>query len=285
VTSFRQGSKKDVKRSWPRLLKSLRPLRALMLLGFALAGLSAAAGAVWASLLGPLVSAILVGGQGHWGSFILDAADLRWKLPAAIVGVAVFKALAGWVHGGVMSNVAQRFLRKLRGEVYATLLAQPPVWYDKHHSGDLSARFSADLNQVEHSTNQALTSVGKDALSVLALLALCFLKDWKLSLIVFLVIPGTLVPVLRFARSTRRAAQSSQGAVGAIATIAAEQLNNLVVVQAFRAEGQALSRFDAEQERYLHAMKRSLFVRGAYSPTTEFLGVLGVAAAVALGSR
>ena len=54
--------------------------------------------------------------------------------------------------------------------------------------------------------------------------------------------------------------------------LVSEQLQNLPVVQTYRAEGRALERFDAEQARYLAVMKRSLFIRGAFSPTTEFLG-------------
>jgi subfamily B ATP-binding cassette protein MsbA len=67
--------------------------------------------------------------------------------------------------------------------------------------------------------------------------------------------------------------------------MATEQLNALPVVQALRAEGPSLARFDAEHARYLQAMRRSLFIRGAFSPTTEFLGVLAVAGALVLGTK
>jgi subfamily B ATP-binding cassette protein MsbA len=56
-------------------------------------------------------------------------------------------------------------------------------------------------------------------------------------------------------------------------------------VLAYRGEARALERFDAEQEHYFTAIRRSLLLRGAFTPTVEVLGIVGVALAVAFGAR
>ena len=246
---------------------------------------AATAGAVWASLVGPLLRSLIGGGDITWGPFRLERTDLTFKLPLAIVAVAVLKAVASWLHAGLMSRVSQGVLSRLREELYGQLLVLPPRWFEQRHSGELLSRFTSDVAQLEFSAGQALASVTRDSLQVLGLLVVCLVTDWRLFLVFFIVLPGTIIPVSRFARGARKEATKSQASLGQLSMLAAEQLHNLPVVQTFRAEARALQRFDAEQDRYLAVMKRSLFIRGAFSPTTEFLGIIGIALAMVVGTR
>lgn len=273
------------KRVWLRVLRRTAPFRGALALAVALSLVSAVAGSIWASLVGPLLRGVLGGGDATWGPFVLTRAELVVTLPLAIVAVAALKGLSSWLHTGVMSRVAQGTLSELREALYGRLLVLPPRWFEQRHSGELLSRFTSDVAQLEFAAGQALSALTRDTLQVLGLITVCFVTDWRLALVVFLVLPGTIIPVSRFARGVKKTATRSQASLGQLSMIAAEQLHNLPVVQAYRAEGAALARFDAEQQRYLAVMRRSLFLRGAFSPTTEFLGVLGVAAAVVLGVR
>lgn len=273
------------KRIWLRVVARTRPYRGVLALSVLASLLAAGAGAAWASLVGPLLKGLMQGGEASWGPFAFAGSDLATKLPLLIVAAATVKAVSSFFHSGLSGTVAQRVLARLREELYGRLLSLPPKWFEARHSGELLSRFTSDVAQLEFSAAQALSSITRDTLQVLALLVVCFITDWRLFLVTFVVLPGTIIPVNRFARSARKAATKSQASLGQLSLLVSENLNNLPVVQAYRAEQQALQRFDDEQARYLTAMKRSLFVRGAFSPTTEFLGVLGVGAAIFVGSR
>ena len=138
---------------------------------------------------------------------------------------------------------------------------------------------------MEFAVTQALSSYVKDGLQILALLATCLLIDAKLFLLTFVVMPLTVLPVRAFARSLKKVAHRSQTSLGALTTLTAEQLQALAVVQAYGGTPRALAAFEAESERYLGEMRRSLLLRGAYSPTVEVMGMVGVAVAVAWGAR
>ncbi|MGV3622095.1 MAG: ABC transporter transmembrane domain-containing protein, partial [Archangium sp.] len=273
------------KRIWLRVLRRVTPFRGELAGAVFLSLLAASAGSVWASLVGPLLRGVLGGGAMSWGPFELSRDDLMWKVPLAIVGVAAVKGISSWLHAGLMGRVSQGTLSKLRDELYGRLLVLPPKWFEQRHSGELLSRFTSDVAQLEFASGQALSALTRDSMQVLGLLTVCFVTDWRLALVVFLVLPGTIIPVSRFARGVKKTATKSQASLGQLSMIAAEQLHNLPVVQAYRAEDAALSRFDEEQDRYLSVMRRSLFLRGAFSPTTEFLGIIGVAAAVVVGTR
>lgn len=269
--------------NYRRLLGYLRPHLGLLAAAVLAACLAALAGALWSRLVGPLLKSVLLKESVRVGSFEVGPEDLFWKLPLAVVAAAAVKAFCTWVHVGWMKRISQDVLLKLRCQIYERLLKLSPRYYEQKHSGDLVARFTADISQVEFAVGQALSSWVKDPLQVLAQLLVCAFIDPRLFVLAFLVIPAMAWPVSRFAKALKKTARASQASIGALSQLTSEQLQNLVVVQAFRAEAAALARLDKEQDSYLNVMKRSLFVRGAFTPTLEVLGVVGIAVAVGFG--
>ncbi len=268
-----------------RLLGYLRPYRGLLLAGLGASLLAAVAASAYAWLVGPLLRAVLTGAPVELAGMTLPGEHLLRVLPLMVVGVAAVKATASFLQGGWMQRLGQRVMADLRADLYERLLAQPPAFFEQRHSGELLTRFTADVPLVEFAVTQALSSYVKDGLQLLALLASCFLIDAKLFLLTFVVMPLTVLPVRSFARSLKKVANRSQNSLGALTALTAEQLQALPVVQAHDGAPRALQAFEAESERYLGEMRRSLFLRGAYSPTVEVMGMVGVALAVAWGAR
>lgn len=265
-----------------RLLGFVRPYRLELALSILASLVGAAAAAGYAYLVGPLLKSLLTGNGLHGRTLGLPAGT---AIPLAIVAVALAKALAGLLQGGWTGSVGQKVVRDLRVSLHARLLALPPAFLEGRHSGDLVSRFSGDVAQVEFAVSQALGAYLRDGLQVVALLAVCAYIDGRLFFLAFFVLPADALLVSRFSKAVKRIARSLQGSLGFVTALASEQLSNLAAVQAYRAEPLALARFDVEQEAYLSTMKRSLLLRGAYSPTVEWLGTLGVAAAVAFGAQ
>jgi subfamily B ATP-binding cassette protein MsbA len=263
----------------------LRPYRARVALAVVAACISAAAAATYAWLVGPLLKGVLLGGAVQLGPVLLQTSVWRWVLPAAVMAAALVKASAQFLQTGWMQSVGQRVLAAFRAEVFAHLVWVPARTLEDRASGDIVARLTADVAQLEFAVTQGLTSYVREGLQLVALLVLCAVLDWRLFLLSFVVLPVTLIPVLRFARAVKRAARSTQGSLGRLTALVGEQLHGLPILQAYGAEGRARARFDAEQTLYLREMDRSLLLRGSASPTVEFLGVTGLAVALAVGAR
>lgn len=268
-----------------RLLGYLAPHRAAVAGALLASSVAAGAAALYAYLIGPLLKAVLTGATVTLGPLSFSGRDLVTRFPLLVVGVAVAKALSQWAQGGLMQATGQKVMSTLRRDLYARLLELPPRFYETRHSGELLSRFTSDVAQVEFAVAQALGSYVKDSLQVLALLGVCLAVDVRLFLLAFIVLPAATVPVARFARSLKKVATRTQASLGQLTELAAEQLHNLPVIQAYRGVPRALDRFDEEQERYLTAMRRSLFIRGAFTPTLEVLGLVGVALAVGYGAK
>ena len=268
-----------------RLLGLLRPYRFRVALAVVAATISAAAAATYAGLVGPLLKGVLVGGPVSLGPLVFETGRWQTVLPLAIVAAAAVKAVSQLLQTGWMQTVGQRVLAAFRAEVFDHLVWTDARTLEDRASGDIVSRLTADVGQVEFAVTQALTSYVRDGLQLVALLVLCALLDFRLFLLSFVVLPVTLLPVMRFARAVKRAARATQGSLGRLTALVGEQLHGLPVLQAFGAEAQARARFDAEQRHYLSVMDRSLLLRGAASPTVELLGVTGLALALAVGAR
>lgn len=268
-----------------RLLSYLRPYRRLLVAGLGASLLAAAATSAYAWLVGPLLRAVLTGESVSLAGLQLPPDEMLRRLPLLVVAVAAVKATAQFLQGGWMQRLGQRVMADLRGFFYSRLLSQPPAFFERRHSGELLSRFTADIPLVEFAVTQALSSYVKDGMQILSLLVTCAMIDVKLFLLTFVVMPATVVPVTRFARSLKKVATRSQTSLGALTSLTSEQLQNLPVVQAYGGVPRALVTFDAEAERYLGEMRRSLFLRGAFSPTVEMMGIFGVALVVMWGAR
>lgn len=268
-----------------RLLGYLRPYRRLLAAGVCASLVAAAATSAYAWVVGPLLRAVLTDQPVTVAGVSLPGDVLLRRLPLVVVALALMKAFAQFLQGGLMQRLGQRVMADLRGFLYGRLLAQPPAFFERRHSGELLSRFTSDVPLVEFSITQALSSYVKDGLQAVALLATCFLIDAKLFLFTFIVVPVTVLPINRFARSLKKVAARSLQSLGALTSLTAEQLQNLPVVQAYGGQARALQSFDVEADKYLGEMRRSLFLRGAVSPTVELLGIAGVAMAVAWGAR
>jgi subfamily B ATP-binding cassette protein MsbA len=207
------------------------------------------------------------------------------RLPALLVGVALVKGLAGMAYARLMSYAGQRTVESLRRDVFAHLLKQPPRFFARHRTTELFSRLVNDVGQVEFSVSQAFGSYVKDVLQILALLGVCAALDLRLFFLAFIALPLAIVPVSQFARRAKRAARGTQAALGEMTALMGEQLHNLPIVQAFRAEPRALLRYDETEARYLQGMRRSLTIRGAFTPVLELLGMVGLALALSFGTR
>lgn len=271
--------------SFGKLLSRLKGHGPALAAAITSALVTAGAAAVFARLLGPLLQSVLLGENTQVAGWTLSNETMVRVLPAVIVAAAAVKALSQWMHGGLMTRIGQRVLKVLREDLYRTLLSLSPSWHQTRHSAELLNRFNTDVAAIEMSVTTALSSYVKDGLLIIALLGVCLSTDVRLSVLAFGIIPLTVLPVSRFARSVKRSQLSTQGSLDRLLRLTTEHLHHLPVVQAFQAEPQALNRFEEEQSHYLSEMKRSLFIRGAFTPTLELMGIAGVALCIGVGAN
>ena len=251
--------------------------------------------AAYVNLLGPVLEFLFTGrtqavaslarflpsslDPGGWLAQV-DRERVLAALPFVITTVALAKGLAYFGQFYLMGMVSQRVIADLRTALFDHLLGLSPSFFSKRHSGDLMSRFSADVQSVETAVSYAVSSYIRDGLTIVVMLVNCFVLDWRLSLMAFVAVPATFLPIVRIARRLKRVTQQSQSALGRISEMVQEALSGMRVVQAFGMEGWESERFREENRRWIRIMRRSFVVRALYSPLMEVMAAAGLSLAI-----
>ncbi len=271
-----------------RLLAYLRPHRFRVGLGVMATLSLAAATSLYAYLFGPLLKVLIGAGSEPvriaWVGEV-ERARVLTALPVALVATATFRAISQAFQSYLMQSAGQRVVADLRRSLYRRYLGLSQAWLSRAHSGDLVSRFGADVQAVEFALTFAFASYVKDGLLALSLLGVCASLDWRLLLVAMAAVPLAAWPITRFGRSLKGITERSQASLGRMTSQVGETIANVRVVQAFAREGAELERFESAQRGYLGLMRRSFLLRAAFTPVLELLGVVGVAATVALAAR
>ena len=180
----------------------------------------------------------------------------------------------------LMGTTSQRIIADLRGALFDHLLRLSPSFYPRRHPGDRLSRVGNDVQAVEAAVSTAIASYLRDGLTVVVMLVNCFIIDWKLSLVTFVAIPITILPVVRIAKRLKKVTVQSQATLGKISELVQETLSGIRVVQAYGMEAWESSRFRDENVRWLRYMRRSISVRAFSSPLMEVMAAVGLGIAI-----
>ncbi|MEI7704234.1 MAG: ABC transporter ATP-binding protein [Deltaproteobacteria bacterium] len=282
-------------RTYLRLLSYAAPYRWRFAAALACMAVLALATAMYVNLLGPVLEFLFTGRVDAMGSLARllpgDSGLAAWTrgvdrtqalrvLPWIVIAVALAKGFAFFGQAYLMGTTSQRIIADLRLALFDHLLRLSPSFFARRHSGDLLSRVNNDVGAVEAAVSNAVASYLRDGLTVIVMLVNCFLIDWKLSLVTFVAIPITILPVVGIAKRLKKVTTQSQSTLGKITELVQEALSGIRVVQAYGMEGWESSRFRGENERWLRYMRRSITVRAFSSPLMEVMAAVGIGIAI-----
>ena len=144
---------------------------------------------------------------------------------------------------------------------------------------------TADVASAESAAAQVVATLVRDISQAIALLVVCALIDIRLVIAAAIVVPGTLVPVRRFAARLRAIGRQQLEAQAEVALRAEQMLQGHRIVSAYNGQAFENRRFGRASAALLGVMRVSLRLRAAYSPTMEGLGVVAMALAIAYAGR
>ena len=182
-------------------------------------------------------------------------------------------------YGGIyiMIPIRTGVVRDLRNEFDDKLLHLPISFISEERKGDLLARFSGDIGEIENSILSILESLIKNPILILIyLVALCAIS-WQLTLFVLLVLPIAGYVMGVFGKRLKRDSLQGQTEWGQLMSMVEETLSGLRIIKAFNAERQITRRFLQANNHYRHTVSRVQARQGLAHPISEFLGTLTIA--------
>ena len=259
-----------------RLILTLKPHRgSLAVAGAALVGVSAAT-VMLAALLRPLFDRALSPGE---------LADGFWKLPLTLIGLYTIKGIFAFTSVYLLSRTAHRAAAVIRQQAFAALQRQGASFMERHHSGSLVSRLTADAEVLHALLSEHLASLCRDSLVVLGLMAWIFYLDPLLATLSLVVAPAVVWPTVRIGKRLRQVAQGARQRLGNLAVRTQESVTGARVVRAFGLQAQLEEGFRVENENLSRDRLEAARCLAFASPFMEFLGAIAAALVFVVSAR
>ncbi len=236
-------------------------------------GVVAAATAANAWLMEPLLDKIFVGRQ----------IALLWAVAVAVLGIATIKGLASYAQSILMYRVGQRVVADIQRALFRRLIGADLAFFHANPTGTLIARFVSDAGLLRNASANVLVGIGKDAITVVFLVAVMFYQDWALALASFVLFPVAVRPIASVGRRMRRATVNTQAEIGQFTTLLDQTFQGARHVKAYGMEAYETARADRMIESVNRLLNRAARIRSATSPVMETLGGIAVAGVILYG--
>ena len=262
LSLVRRLARDQIKPQLPRLVFAL----------FAMA-IAAAMTGLLAKLMEPILDDVFRAGRP----------DRLGAIALVVLTVFVVKGLATYAQGVTMNYVGMRIIANMQRKLFEHMIGADLAFFHANATGSLISRFISDASLLKAAVSDALTGLGKDTLTLLALVAVMFYQDWVLALISFFAFPTAILPISRLGKRMRRVSANTQAEMGQFMTLLEETFQGIRHVKAYGMERYEASRARAIIEKLFRLAQKAAKTRAASSPVMETLGGLAIVAVILYG--
>lgn len=196
-----------------------------------------------------------------------------------------FRNLARYMAMYYMAGVRIKGVRDIRDELYKKLLILPLAFYHKHKKGDVIARVTTDVQEVEYSIMNYLEVLIRDPITIIAYFAFMISMSPQLTLFVLIVLPLTGLIIGRIGRSLRKQSIIGQTKFAGLLAIIEESISGLRIIKAFNAIFYSENKFRGENKSYSKVLLGIYRRRDLSSPLSEFLSSVVIIVVLWFGGR
>ncbi len=198
-------------------------------------------------------------------------------LAALLVVMTFLKVGVTYMASYVIIPMRMGIVRDIRNMMYSKIVALPIGFFTSERKGDVIARMSGDVAEIENSIMSSLDMFFKNPVMIIVCLGMMIAISWQLTLFVFILLPIAGTVMGRIGKKLKRDSLEGQNQWGAIMSNIEETLGGLRIIKAFNAEGKVKARFAAENERFYMISKGVARRQALAHPMSEFLGTTAIA--------
>jgi len=230
---------------------------------------------------------ILVAGSTSAIAWLLDPAikklfiekdqSLIIFIPLMIILAFTTKGLSLYFAKATMISVGEEIKRKLQFDMVNSLIKTDTQIIDKKHSGKFISNLTYDVTHITNLLSNAILTLFKDSLTLIGLLTVMFLQNWKLALISIIMIPLASFASRKLGKRIGKVATEAQEKSGYLTTYLVELFKNHKLIKIFQKEDLEVNRADKHLAQLKDKNKKiqTVFVR--LSPIMETLTGIMVA--------
>ncbi|GAB1857389.1 ABC transporter ATP-binding protein [Flavobacteriaceae bacterium MHTCC 0001] len=188
-----------------------------------------------------------------------------------MIGALILEFLFQLVFIYYASWLGQNVVKDVRVKLFDHLLRFKMKYYDNSSVGVLITRSVTDMERIADIFGQGLFQIFKDLLAMLVVCGFMLLKSWKLSLIVFVMLPIVLYATRLFQKYMKRAFEEVRTEVSNLNSFVQERLTGMKILQLFARETIENEKFRQINERHKKGWLKTIWYNSIFFPIPEFI--------------
>jgi ATP-binding cassette, subfamily B, bacterial MsbA len=203
-----------------------------------------------------------------------------WTVPVALLGLFAIRGIAGFCAQYSLAAMSNRTMLALRKQLFEVLQTAHPSLF-------AGTTASALVNTVVYEVQigatllvNALLSLLKDSLTLMALMAYLLYLNWKLTIIVLAVFPAVALVMKLLSRRLHRITKASQAATDELAYVVEENVLAYRTVRLHHAQASQAKRFDTLNQRLRSLAMKSTIANSAMTPLTQMLAAIALSGVI-----
>lgn len=174
----------------------------------------------------------------------------------------------------VMIPMRTGIVRDIRVQVYNKVLSLPLGFFSQERKGDIIARMSGDVNEVENSITSSLDMLIKNPILILFYFGTLLFTSWQLTLFTLLVVPAMAWGMGALGKRLKRDSLEAQDKWSDTMSQVEETLSGLRIIKAFNAEEKMKRRFRRTADEHKRLVNKVAIRQASAHPVSEFLGTI-----------
>ncbi len=210
------------------------------------------------------------------GKIVLDYGKVEALIFICIIVIILFffKNLFRYLAMFFLAPLRNGVVKDLRNTIMNKVLCLPLAYYSDERKGDIMARATSDVQEVEWTIMTSIEMLFRDPISIVFSLVIMIVISPQLTLFVLVLLPLTGIIIGRVGKSLKKSSVIGQKKLGVLFSVLEETLSGLRVIKAFTAEEIMKKKFEALNDSYVNTMTIMYRRRDLASPLSEFLGTI-----------
>ena len=198
-------------------------------------------------------------------------------LAAALIVMTALKTGATYLSSYFIIPLRSGVVRDIRNYVFDKITALPIGFFTVERKGDVMARMSGDVAEIENSIMASLDMMFKNPVMIIVCLSMMIAISWQLTVFVFILLPLAGLVMGRVGKRLKRKSYEGQTQWGVLMSTIEETLGGLRIIKAFNAENKVRTRFHDENEEFYRLTNNVARRQALAHPMSELLGTTAIA--------
>lgn len=206
------------------------------------------------------------------------------KIALFLTIIYLCSALFNYIESISMTNVANKFARKLRSNISNKINKLPLKYFDRHQSGDILSRVTNDVDTIAQSMNQSLSTLVSAITLFVGTVIMMFVTNWIMAITA--IVSSLLGFIFMFAilGKSQKYFVARQVELGNLNSHIEEVYSGLNVVKAYNGKKESDQKFDELNKKVYECNRKSQFLSGLMHPMMNFIGNFGYVAVCIVGA-